>query len=76
MKRTLHSARQALASGPTSTVGGEEVRAFVPPTLLFEPRIERTGPRLGALEAVNRALSRPISADTSMASPFSDEFTA
>ena len=42
----------------TRTVAGEDVRAFVPPRLPIDPPIELTGPRLGALEAANRALGR------------------
>ena len=47
-----------------STIAGEEVRAFVPPTLPVDPPIELTGPRLGALEAANRALGRLDGVDT------------
>lgn len=58
------SANPRLGTYATRTVGGEEVRAFVPPTLPIEPPIELTGPRLGALEAANRALGRLDGIDT------------
>lgn len=40
------------------TVAGQEVRAYVPPSLPVDPPMELTGQRLGALEAANRALGR------------------
>jgi Fic family protein len=58
------STNPRLGSYETRTVGGEHVRAFVPPRLPIAPPIELTGPRLGSLEAANRALGRLDGIDT------------